>query len=350
MTVSGHEAGSSILELTIAVALFTTLMGSLFAALHPVQGGFATASEVADVQQRLRIAVDTLTRDLMAAGGGPSTGPLGGSLFNFFAPVRSASNDGLSIVYVRSTAVQTTLSAELPGDGETLRVADDPGCGVDAAVCGIVVGMTLLIFDDIGNFDTFTVTGVADDHALVRITSRPAGAPRAAFKVGAKVAEAEARTYWRKTSALPSGDQLMRDDAPVVEHLVGLTFDYFGDPEPPTITEGIPTYGPKPPPFQIQTTGYPAGENCTFVVDAAGPTHVPRLPALNVTGALVRLTPEQLADGPWCPDEADVNRWDADFLRIRKVGVTVRVEAALTSAPDQEIYWEVSPRNLNLDR
>ena len=350
MTLSDHEAGSSILELTIAVALFTTLMGSLFAALHPVQGAFATASDVADVQQRLRIAVDTLTRDLMAAGGGPSTGALGGPLFNYFAPVRPEANDALSIVYVRSTAVQTTLSAELPAGGEILRVADDPGCGVDAPLCGIVEGMTLLVYDDIGNFDTFTVTGVADDHALVRITSRPAGAPRTAFKVGAKVAEGETRRYWRKTSAPPFGDRLMRDDAPVVEHLVGLSFDYFGDQEPPTLTAGVPTYGPKPPPFAIQTTGYPPGENCTFIVDAAGPTHVPRLPALNVTGALVRLTPEQLADGPWCPDEADVNRWDADFLRIRKVGVTVRVEAALASAPDQEIYWEVAPRNLNLDR
>jgi hypothetical protein len=381
MTAAGYDEGSSLLELTIAVALFSAVMASLFAAMHPVQGAFASALDVADIQQRTRIAVNVLTRDLIAAGAGASTGVQAGPLINYFAPVRpvdllgagplsGTASDALSILYVPSTAVQTTLIAELPADGEILRVADDPGCPVDTAVCGISVGMTLLVYDDIGHVDTFTVTGVAHDHALVRMTSRPVGVPRAAYQAGSKVVEAEARTYWRKTSAEASGNQLMRDEAPVVEHLVGLTFDYFGDPEPPRLDAGVPTYGPKPPPFTIQTTGYPAGENCTFTVDPAGPAHVPRLPPLGIGGALVELTAAQLADGPWCPDEADVNRWDADVLRIRKVGITVRVEAALASlrgpagalfanggssrsgawVPDQVIHWEVAPRNLNLER
>jgi hypothetical protein len=83
------------------------------------------------------------------------------------------------------------------------------------------------------------------------------------------------------------------------------------------------------------------------------------------------LTAAQVADGPWCPDETNANRWDADLLRIRKVGVTIRVEAALAAlrgpagvlftnggssraanrwAPDQEIRFQVSPRNMNLGR
>jgi hypothetical protein len=78
-----------------------------------------------------------------------------------------------------------------------------------------------------------------------------------------------------------------------------------------------------------------------------------------------------LTDGPWCPDEANANRWDADLLRIRKVSVAVRIEAAPAAlrgpasalfanggtsrdvnrwVPDQEIRFQVSPRNMNLER
>ena len=88
-------------------------------------------------------------------------------------------------------------------------------------------------------------------------------------------------------------------------------------------------------------------------------------------GLIVPLTAGELTDGPWRPDAANANRWDADLLRIRKVGVTLRVEAALGAlrgpagvlfsnggssrsanrwAPDQEIRFQVSPRNMNLAR
>jgi hypothetical protein len=101
---------------------------------------------------------------------------------------------------------------------------------------------------------------------------------------------------------------------------------------------------------------------------------VPRLANLSAAAnptALVKLTAAQLTDGPWCPDAQATNRWDADLLRIRKVAVTLRVQAALESlrgpagtlfahagtsrggtkyAPDQEVRFQVTPRNLNLGR
>ena len=42
--------------------------------------------------------------------------------------------------------------------------------------------------------------------------------------------------------------------------------------------------------------------------------------------SLVMLTAAQLTDGPWCPDAASANRYDADLLRIRKVRVTIRLQ------------------------
>jgi hypothetical protein len=82
-----------------------------------------------------------------------------------------------------------------------------------------------------------------------------------------------------------------------------------------------------------------------------------------------------LTDGPWCPDAASPNRYDADLLRIRKVRVGIRLQTGnaslrglLTSGPDalfikpgtaisaaqtvvdQSIRFDISPRNLNLGR
>jgi hypothetical protein len=77
-----------------------------------------------------------------------------------------------------------------------------------------------------------------------------------------------------------------------------------------------------------------------------------------------------LTDGPWCPDALRAMRYDADLLRIRRIRVKVRVQApsemrgpvgtlfqrAGTSSagqhfvPDQEVVFDITPRNLNLGR
>jgi hypothetical protein len=153
-------------------------------------------------------------------------------------------------------------------------------------------------------------------------------------------------------------------DLPVVDHVVGLAFEYFGDPQPPV--------RPRPPALGVQPTTYPAGENCVFQVDFNSGRQVPRLSSLGEgTHPLVKLTAADLTDGPWCPDATDPNRWDADLLRVRKIAVTIRVEAAIDAlrgpagtlfvhagtsrgglgvVPDQEIRFQVSPRNLNPNR
>jgi len=75
-----------------------------------------------------------------------------------------------------------------------------------------------------------------------------------------------------------------------------------------------------------------------------------------------------LNDGPWCGDGN--NRFDADLFRVRKVRVTLRVQAssttfrasgsefsvggintsALKNLPDYSVVFEISPRNMNLGR
>jgi hypothetical protein len=370
MAAGPHERGISLLELTIAMGLVLALTASLFSIMHPAGGLWAAAPEAADVQQRIRVAVDAVSKDLMRAGSGAFIGERAGPLLQYFAPLRplrvGTPNDSLTIMYVPGSAVQTTSSAAFTPYSQRLEVAAGAGCPMGQPLCGIRTGMTLLIYNEAGTSDVLAVVAVTALYAEVRNALRAAGSPRPDYPAGSKVVEAVVHTLWRKTVSAPPSDQLMRDAAPLVDHVVGLTFDYYADPEPPLLTAQGPTYGPAPPPMSVQTTGYPAGENCTFQVDAAAQTQVPRLPALSGTPALVQLTAAQLSDGPWCPDDMDTLRWDADLLRVRRIGVELRVEAALPSlrgpagrlfanggtsrngrwVRDQEIEWDVSPRNL----
>ena len=111
------------------------------------------------------------------------------------------------------------------------------------------------------------------------------------------------------------------------------------------------------------------GENCTFRVNAG--SHVPRLARLSGAANDVKLDATLLTDGTWCPDAASPVRYDADVLRVRRVRVTMRFEAAATSlrgpasvlfqrggtaasnerlVPDFETRFDATPRNLSLSR
>jgi hypothetical protein len=64
------------------------------------------------------------------------------------------------------------------------------------------------------------------------------------------------------------------------------------------------------------------------------------------------IDPAALVDGPWFPDAADTNRFDADLLTIRRVRVTFRVRPRTLlrgRLAEREIRFDVAPRNLNRD-
>ena len=113
-----------------------------------------------------------------------------------------------------------------------------------------------------------------------------------------------------------------------------LRFEYFGRPEPPAVLEDgdldrrRASYGPLPPPAAVDDLldAWPPGENCQFFRSDGQPS--PRQAPLPVEVAgLARLPLPNFTDGPWCPDDASPNRYDADLLRIRLVRITLRVQA-----------------------
>ena len=112
------------------------------------------------------------------------------------------------------------------------------------------------------------------------------------------------RTYYLRSVA-PGTFQLMQydgglSDLPMLDHVVRLSFDYFG----PATSGGPP----------------------------------------------VRLEPATLIDGPWIEDAAH-GTFDADLLRVREVRASLRLESTdpwlRRLVPDEEIVLHIAMRNIS---
>jgi hypothetical protein len=385
------DSGFTIFELLIATTIMLAVVAALFTVLNPAEGTFQAQPEVSDMQQRMRIGVDSLKKGLMIAGAGIYSGPAVGALDNFFAPVMpfraglvgsdppgTYRTDAITILGVPQTCAQTTISQSMPRTSNEIKVNAEPGCPPNDDLCCFKEGMQVVIFDNTGAWNTFTITNVQEPALHLQ---RHGPDFQKDYDEGAIIGEILTYTYYLKTDDAAETYQLMyydgyQTDAPLVDNVVGLTFEYYGDPQPPVIrrpgvTPPQPTYGPAPPALgQSGGTGYPDGENCTFLVD--GGQYVPRLADLSPgnTG-LVKLTQAMLTDGPFCPGPGLQGRFDADLLRIRRIEVTLRVQAGLKMlrgptgtlfakggyarggemyVPDQEVRFSVTPPNLNLGR
>jgi prepilin-type N-terminal cleavage/methylation domain-containing protein len=393
-----RQQGFSVLEVAVAMALLGIVLAQVFSLLDPGAGALATQAASVDMEQRLRVAADALYKDLSMSGAGVYQGVAAAPLGSVLAPVlpyRHASSaddppgsfspDRITVMYVPTTVAQATLAAPGPNLGTgNVDIAPGPGCPVGDPACGFRVGMTVLVYDISGVYDTFAVDAVHGGALTLRSTERHVAL--AVYQPHrSTITEFTNAVYYVKHDPLAQADQLMRAggagelDVPVVDHVVGVRFDYYGDPQPPILT-GVPladpagpwtTYGPPPPEAgqQIPTGGYPAGENCTFARDPVTGEPVPRLRVLGAGGSVL-LNAAQLDGsdgGPWCPDAAADNRWDADLLRIRAVEVTLRIESANAALrgpagllfahggtssvgnrwlPDAEMRFQVAPRNL----
>jgi prepilin-type N-terminal cleavage/methylation domain-containing protein len=385
-----NQSGFSLLEVMVSTAIMLVVTAGVFSVLNPSQGAYSQEPEVADMQQRLRVGTDTLSKDLLMAGAGAYNGSLSGSLASFFAPVlpyrNGSANDDppgtfksnvITLMYVPSTMSQTTLKDHGPNQGSSeVAVNTEPGCPPGDDLCGFNTGMQALIYDETGNYDTFTVTNVQE--SAMHLQHNSDNWTYTNYNSTSKITQLSSHTYYLKADAATQTYQLMHydggigPDVPVVDNVVGLNFEYYGDPQPPQMldaTKLTTSYGPHPPPLNKTYSNYAVGENCVFQV--VGGFQVSRLPVLGNGSSLVKLDAANLTDGPWCPDNANPNRWDADLLRVRKIVVTLRVQAALASLrgpastlfsiggtsrkstawiPDQEVRFQVTPRNMNLGR
>ena len=129
-------------------------------------------------------------------------------------------------------------------------------------------------------------------------------------------------------------------DLPVVDNVVKLKFQVLRRsaaaatdrqaPDDRSQDHGRPTVPSRPHSLDVKGD-YPAGENCTFKV--VGGQQVPRLPVLGAGGIAPSRAHESRSrpTGRGARSADKPNRFDADLLRIRRVRVTLRVQAALAS-------------------
>jgi type II secretory pathway pseudopilin PulG len=350
--VFGRPAGYVLVEMLVSTAIVGALLGVLLQFAIAAQGAVGVQADVADLQQRMRVATDSLRHDLLAAGAGPSNGAWRGPLIDVLAPIlpaRTGSSgadpelahhaDRISITYVPDTRSQTVLLADMAGPGAPLVIdAYAPGCPAGGS-CGFARGDRALVFSTEAH-EVFTVS--ATDPAWPSVS--PGASLAHAYPAGSRVAGIVQRVYYLdrpgKRLMVYDGD---RSDLPLVDHVVDLRFTYYVDPA---------AVGVRPPPPGVASCAYAPGTPPIPLLDELGgtaPTPVP---------------PARLTDGPVCGQAP--HRFDADLLRLRRIGVTIRLEtesaelrgsgpAFLTRGtspggnkyvPDVQVTFEVAPRNM----
>ena len=350
------KAGFSLVEMVCAMAITVSVVAATFALMDPSHGIFAAVPEAIDVQQRLRVSSDAITRDLIMAGAGQ------GKYFASILPWRRGSlrpdpagaffNDRISVLWVGADSARTSVRV-MTGDDPIVPVNPVAGCPSTNPVCRFVPDMSVIVFDETGASDTFRVARVeTDPPALVFAGPRLSKG----YAPGAVVAQVDAATYWLRVDPSARTSELMKydgreTDLPIADDVSGLRFEYYGDPSPPVLRRLLSdvsgpwtSYGPKPPEPAIDdvaTPSYAAGESCTFTTFAGVTIPRPEMALSGPPASLVRLDEAALTDGPWCPDPAARNRFDADLLRVRRIRVTLKVR-------ERAIAFDVTPRNWSL--
>ena len=81
------QRGQGLIELLVATAIGLLVLGALLQFAVSAHTLTSVEGERADLQQRLRVAIEMIRHDLMLAGAGPSRGPLRGPLNAIFPAV-----------------------------------------------------------------------------------------------------------------------------------------------------------------------------------------------------------------------------------------------------------------------
>jgi hypothetical protein len=304
--------GFSLVEALVAMTLTLIVTGTALALVAPASRVSSTQPEVVDVQQRARVAAETIARDLASAGAGMFTGASRGVLTTAIPAVLPrrlgadrgdgpdvARDTAITLLSVPLSAAETSLAAPISSASLTLTMNPSPNCGA-APLCGLTAGRDVLVRDDTGHFDVFRITRVAGAVGTLRHHGQDLAW---IYPAGAAVTEVVTRTFDYDPVARQlrqyDGDQ---SDQPAVDHLSRVSFSFL----------------------------------------AAAPG----------SDALVPLPLTSFTDGPWIG--AGTTRFDAHLLNVRAVRVTVTAEAADTALAARvapvTVSLDVTPRSMSVGR
>jgi len=113
------SSGVSLIELIAAMAVTMVLVGAVIGLLGAMRGIVTAQPEVADLQQRLRVALQQLAGELANAGAGldgtPLAGPLASTIPAIMPHRRGAvDDDGRAGRWFRPDAVSVVCTAIIP--------------------------------------------------------------------------------------------------------------------------------------------------------------------------------------------------------------------------------------------
>jgi prepilin-type N-terminal cleavage/methylation domain-containing protein len=332
--------GFTLVELLIALVITLVVSGGALVLARGARTALAVEPAVMDAARRLREGADALASAVASGGGERGVGHAVGSLANAVPVIRLVAPSGPDVFgeLIVTRVVQGgrgRLAADQPGPAGSLTLeTSDGSCPRSGSVCGFSVGDVAVVFDGRGHFDVLTVAAVSEP--LSRLTPR---APLSyAYRAGAWVIAV--RQEHLLLLLQPSGARtLTRITAagarePILDGVTRLEFQAWGAASPPAlhgspVEPGFAQYGlPPPAAGEIDPEAiFADGSHCMAAYDASGTLRTTLLPRAAEENGLVRLEPGDLDDGPWCPHEDALNRFDADWFRVRRIDMDLQVEA-----------------------
>ena len=235
-------AGFALVEILVATAILLLLTGGILLVASPTGVGFAREPAANDVQERLRVAIQTLRQPLLEAGSGPGAAlgvlPLGllvPAVMPYRVGLRRADPPGtfrpdlLTILAAVAGAAATTLESGFQGNTGTVAVGLPPGCPLGHPSCGIEPGVTVLLIDASGQSDLYGVSAV-NANAVTLDALGPGTGRR--YSAGAQMIPVDIATYYIRPASGADGPQFARydgvdSDLPVADHFLELSVEYL---------------------------------------------------------------------------------------------------------------------------
>lgn len=213
-----------MIELLVAMAVMTTCSMAVLSLVVAGQAIARRQPELADQQQRARIALETLGSELALAGAGLERGPRTGPLAQYFAPIAPSADGGLTVWYVSGASAQATLADPLDPAATSAAVDTAGVCVAAQPACAFSASTSVIVFDGGGCRDVARVDDVTTTSLILHAAIRSC-----AYARGASIAAGEVRTY-RVDGA--TRQLLRRDEAtgislPVLDNVSGMSVEFF---------------------------------------------------------------------------------------------------------------------------
>ena len=302
----------TVTEIVLALALTLLVVATTLTLIEPAHRALAVRTQTNDIYQRARVGFVSFQRTLMnAATAVVDTEGEGESLRPAVRPWRwgrhgQFESDAMTLLTIPATPVRLVIGPVPGAEPRRFRLRPGPACRPLQASCGLRTGMTVMIFDHRGSSDLLRITDVGGE--VISVDPMEGAFP--AYPPGSAIIPVDVHSYYFDAPrAQVRHHDGWRTDAPVLDHVVALSFQYFGSSLQPD--RGSERESPV----------------CST---AARPWN-------GVSGPEVELLPDVLTEGPRCGSRPV---FDADLFRVRRVRVALRLQASAAEhrGLDQQMF------------